>query len=297
MTDKTYQSPAAFRRALTDRLSTLAKESRWSMPLLQRQVAYDRLLQRLYLLDDGWIVKGATALMARDIGVRGTIDIDLYRNAPRRQAEEDLRRAAALEVGDWFRFTIGPAVTTGGAALAARFRVTSSIGTTTWVEFHIDLVGTEIRMSGEPEHVQPLVPGVIPNAEQHEYRVYPLVDHIADKVAAIYERHGADGYPSTRYRDLVDLVAIVTAVSVDAELQRNALVSEFARRHLLLPATFAVPDQALWEQGYAHEARRSLLRIASTLTDAVDIVGAFLNPLFNATASGTWVPQNLHWQH
>jgi hypothetical protein len=29
-------------------------------------MAYDRLLERLYLVDEGWIIKGATALLARD---------------------------------------------------------------------------------------------------------------------------------------------------------------------------------------------------------------------------------------
>jgi hypothetical protein len=28
------------------------------------------------------------------------------------------------------------------------------------------------------------------DVEQHGYRVYPLVDHVADKVTAIIERHG-----------------------------------------------------------------------------------------------------------
>lgn len=42
-----------------------------------------------------------------------------------------------------------------------------------------------------------------------------MVDHVADKVAATYERHGEDRRPSTRFRDLVDLVAIVTAASVE----------------------------------------------------------------------------------
>jgi hypothetical protein len=37
----------------------------------------------------------------------GTIDIDLYRQVAREIAEADLRRAAALEIGDWFRFEIG----------------------------------------------------------------------------------------------------------------------------------------------------------------------------------------------
>ena len=60
-----YASPAAFRRALTDKLKALAKESKWESPQLQRQMAYDRLLERLYMVDDGWIVKGAVALLAR----------------------------------------------------------------------------------------------------------------------------------------------------------------------------------------------------------------------------------------
>lgn len=53
-----YKTPAAFRRALTDELRELSKESRWNLPQLQRQMAYDRLLERLYLVDDCWIVKG-----------------------------------------------------------------------------------------------------------------------------------------------------------------------------------------------------------------------------------------------
>jgi hypothetical protein len=49
-----------------------------------------------------------------------------------------------------------------------------------------------------------------------EHRAYPLVDHVADKVAAMFELHGEKCAPSTRYRDLVDLVAIVISASVDA---------------------------------------------------------------------------------
>jgi hypothetical protein len=75
-----YKTPAAFRRALTDRLRSVASEAGiWSLADLQRQFAYDRLLARLYLLDDSWILKGATAMLARRIAVRHTIDIDVYR--------------------------------------------------------------------------------------------------------------------------------------------------------------------------------------------------------------------------
>lgn len=48
-----YSSPGAFRRALTDRLRSLADTTQWTLPQLQRQFAYDRLLERLYLIDDG----------------------------------------------------------------------------------------------------------------------------------------------------------------------------------------------------------------------------------------------------
>lgn len=88
-----YATPTAFRRALTDRLRSLAGTSRWTMPQLQRHVAYDRLLERLYEFDRNWVVKGATALMARELGSRGTLDIDLYREISLAAAEADLRGA------------------------------------------------------------------------------------------------------------------------------------------------------------------------------------------------------------
>jgi len=162
MTDgRSYRSPGAFRTALTDKLRDLATRSRWSLQQLQRQMAYDRLLQRLYLVDEGWIIKGATALLARDIGVRGTIDIDVYREVAREIAERDLRRAAALDIGDWFSFEIGaprPVVNSGGV----RLPVTALVGNTVWVQFHVDLVGTDLRMTGQPEDVPPLARVVMP---------------------------------------------------------------------------------------------------------------------------------------
>ena len=92
--ERGYGSPDAFRRALTDRLRAAARESRWDLPQLQRQMAYDRLLERLYFVDDGWIVKGAAALLAREIGVRASIDIDVYRAKALEIAEAELRAAA-----------------------------------------------------------------------------------------------------------------------------------------------------------------------------------------------------------
>ena len=111
-------------------------------------------------------------------------------------------------------------------------------------------------MTGEPEAVPPLARVVMPDVDQHGYRAYPLVDHVADKVAAMFELHGERGAPSTRYKD---------------------------------------PDRALWERGYAAEAGRSLLPVAHTLDDALATVTPFLDPLLDGSAAGRWDPEHRRW--
>lgn len=292
---RSYGSPTAFRRALTDRLKAAAAEGRWELPQLQRQMAYDRLLERLYLIDDGWVVKGAVALLARDIGVRASIDIDVYRTKAREHAETELRAAADRDIGDWFRFEIGRGQPSTDASAGVRLPITAYIGTTPWAQFHVDLVGPDIVMTGTPDDVPPLARVAMPDVEQHGYRAYPLVDHIADKVSAMFQRYGSQEQPSTRFRDLVDLVAIVSGVSVEADAQAAALVSEADRRGITLPSQFDAPDRELWEKGYAAEASKSLLLFAHTLDDALAVVRPFVNTLLDGTAEGSWDPQTGKW--
>lgn len=289
MTDESgYTSPGAFRRALTDRLRGLAAESRWTLPQLQRHMAYDRLLERLYLVDDAWVVKGAAALLARDLGVRATIDVDVYRPRSGVAAEADLREAAARDIGDWFRFEIGAGRPVGAGDPGVRLPTAAYIGPTAWARFHVDLVGSDLRMTGEPDAVPPLARVLMPDLVQHGYRAYPLVDHVADKVVATFELHGPQRRPSTRYKDLVDLVSIVTRASVGAVPQLAALTSEASRRGVTLPRRFDVPDRPLWETGFFAEATRSLLQVGRRLDDALSIVRPFLDPLLQRTAVGTW---------
>lgn len=151
-------------------------------------------------------------------------------------------------------------------------------------------------MTGEPEAVPPLARVLMPGVEQHGYRAYPLVDHVADKVLATFQRYGEQQTPSTRYKDLVDLVAITTGASVEAQPQLAALASEAQRRGVTLPHMFDVPDRALWEPGYAAEAGRSLLPLARTLDEALAVVRPLLDPLLDGTAVGRWNPQAGSWE-
>lgn len=163
------------------------------------------------------------------------------------------------------------------------------------MEFHVDLVGADLRMTGQPEEVPPLARVLIPDVEQHGYLAYPLADHIADKVAATFERHGQRQMPSTRYRDLVDLVAIATSAPVSAEELREAVSSEARRRKITLPTKFDVPDRDLWEKGYAREAAQSLLSSAHTLDEALAVVRPFIDPILDGVASGSWDPNRNAW--
>lgn len=290
-----FQTPAAMRRALTDRLRILAASGRWTLPQLQRLIAYDRLLERLYRRSDGWIVKGAAALLAREIGVRATIDLDVYRAGEVGRSESDLREATLIDLEDWFVFEIGSPRAAGDVGVGRRLPVTATIGGAIWSSFHVDLV-SGLTMIGKPDRVAALAPLGLPSVKQGGYLAYPLIDHIADKVAAMYELHGSAAMPSTRYRDLVDLVAIALVASPTADPLRKAIRSEESRRGIRLPGHLVVPDRSLWTGGYAAEARRSLLTEGRSLAAAIEVAGSLLNPILDGTGRGKWDPSLRRWR-
>jgi hypothetical protein len=292
--ERRYQTPEAVRRAITDKLSTEAAASPWRLRDLQRQYAYDQLVERLYRVDDAWVIKGATALLARGISVRHTVDIDVYRAGAIDDVERQVREAAALDIDDWMRFEVGRAVRiTAHGAQAARIKVRSFIGVKLWAAFQVDIVADGILMTGSPERVSPLTKVHIIDRQRASWWVYPMVDHVADKVCAILERHG--GYPSTRFKDLIDLVAISRRATVEANAQTLALAKEAARRDLQLPAAFDVPDRAIWERGYRAEARRTVGIHAGNLETALTTVRPFLDPLLDGTGTGSWNPDTQAW--
>jgi hypothetical protein len=157
------------------------------------------------------------------------------------------------------------------------------------------MVAEGIRMTGIPDHVTPLVSINVPGLQQAGYRAYPLTDHIADKTCAILERHGPGLWPSSRFKDLIDLVSLTTHPLLTAEAQLCALTSEAQRRRITLPRRFDVPDATLWERGYAAEARRAIVPTARTLGEALARVGPYLDPLLDGTATGAWHPGNRRW--
>jgi len=73
-----YATAKAFRKALEDRLNKTAGVEQIQVNRLRRQVAFDRLLARLFQADPApWVLKGGYALELRSRTARATVDIDL----------------------------------------------------------------------------------------------------------------------------------------------------------------------------------------------------------------------------
>ena len=260
MSSNPYADPDAMRNAIADRLRPIAKQQGIQLTNLQRQFAYDRLLCRIFKAEpDRWVLKGAAAILAR-LGpdARHTRDIDLLsRTGTLAEAERALNHAAALDLGDYFKFTLSPGrqIVQGEGAL--RVDVLASLGVETYAKFHVDLVADH-TMTGTPEPVTPLVKVDLPGLTTTDYYAYPMADHVADKVCALLETHRrASGLtePSTRVRDLVDLVTFAHTISVKADELRSALTSEAIRRQLDLPEHFPEPPGRDWPRGYANIVR------------------------------------------
>ncbi len=138
-----YQSGAAFRRALEDRLRTRSIDSGTPLVRLRKMVAFERLLARLFKdQPDGWVLKGGLALQLR-LGdrARTTKDVDLLHTVGREDARRTLARAAALDLGDWFEFEVTqpadepPDLQAGGL----RFPVHALLDGRTFEAFHVDV--------------------------------------------------------------------------------------------------------------------------------------------------------------
>jgi hypothetical protein len=308
-----YRTAAALRTALRDRLAKLAHtNTTHGLDELQRQLAYDRLLARVFNADDAdrWVFKGAGALLARLSDARHSRDIDLAftGSSPARTAAAadeqarsliddavaSLRTAINTDLGDFFRFEIPRISTLPEAAKGCRVHVETYLGPR-YASFHVDLVvGT--AMSGTPEPGPPLVPLDIPGLIRPDYRLFPLTDHIADKFCAIIETHQhADGtQPSTRVKDLVDLALIAGTQHIDADQLTVAVRAGAAHRALLLPERLAIPDTPLWRHGYPARAREAA-RAVPDFDQAMALVTALLDPALQGTARGTWNPRTASW--
>lgn len=303
MTEPTfrYTTPTAFRTALKERFGQIARtDRRYRLDELQRQFAYDRALARLFSSPeaDHWVLKGAGALLARLTAARHSKDLDVFLSVNDADAEDAvnaLRTAFQLNLGDHFTFDITRVAPLQEEARGARVHVNARLGPTSFASFHIDVVVGTV-MTGTPDIVAPLTPLEIEGLVRPQYRVFPIADHLADKLCATIGSYTRTGQPksSSRVKDLVDIAIIASTQTVQATVLTSAVVSNAAMRKIELPERFIVPDVTGWAARYPKVVAEAP-GPAPDFDAAVALASQIFDPVLNGTAIGSWRPSSRSW--
>lgn len=291
-------APAAFATLVRARLKAEAARRKRPVNQLEREFVLQRFLARIFADSESpWVLKGGTGLLIRLPDARHSQDLDLLHPSTDLPTAVGELRELSRRGEDPFTFTVGTPVAMSGGVDAAKVQVEVSLGARSFHRFPID-VSTALPFIARVERHRPLlvveVPGVGPLPP---FALFPLADQIADKVCAMYQRYGSAQAASSRYRDLVDLVLIITHFQVEAAETAAALAAESTRRAMTLPAALQAPG-AQWQAGYPATARDTALpRELHDLPAALKAAAVCLDPLLSGqVTTGTWHPAEHRWQ-
>lgn len=297
-----YASAAAVESAIRDAArNAAASDPSVSVSDRIRQEYFRRFLSRVFAeqRDSNWLLKGGTGLLARAPSARVTRDVDLFHAQVGLDAAlDDLRRLASIDLGDFFRFEyLRHAQTIGGQQQAHTdgYHVDFDVylGANHKGTLRVDLV-VGVVVTGEVTVQAPANGLTLPRLPSHAYRLYPVVDQIADKVCATLAEYR--GTPSTREKDLVDLVVIAMTEDVGADALRTAILAESAMRSLRGVMALTVPSA--WGAVYATSAR-SVPYCADfrTVELAAELMRSFVDPVLrNEVAGMTWRHAERAWR-
>lgn len=237
-----YATAGAFRRALEDRVKRIAHEEKVDVNRLRRQVAFDRLLARLFLPDQtSWVLKGGYALELLFDTARATIDIDLTlpglvatSGQTNDVIHEMLQKTAGAALDDWFEFAFAAPIMDFDAAPygGARFPVETRMDARIFARFHLDVgVGDVVIQPVDVVECRDWL--AFAGITRPSVRMIPLEQQFAEKFHAYTLPRST---PNSRVKDLVDLALLVHAGKLKLARVSSAIDATFARR-----GTHAVP--------------------------------------------------------
>lgn len=252
---------------------------------------------------------GGNALLIRAGGGRFTRDIDLARETtwddPTPVRKELQALVDAWGQVDLFRFELGDIDphsdpdSFGYGAKTAKIPVTVWLGNRIFDTFIIDI--TNRRHDHGPVDLLPLTPVIEHETLTHlpKVPVAAVENHLADKICALYELHGRNkDQPSTRYRDLADIVRLITASRIDAARLREVLDHGQQRRGIVLPQQLQAPSPR-WVENFPRAAKdfaeypAEHQRLEASLNHAREC----LNPVLAGTITARhWDPTTRSWR-
>jgi hypothetical protein len=244
---KKYTSAGALRRALEDRLRQTATTEQVDLARLRRQVAFDRLLARLFRSDDApWALKGGYAMELQLRVARTTVDIDLTLPAGLNLSSKEAlttatvrempQEAASLDLGDWFLYTVGAPMMDLDAAPygGARYPIECRIDGRTFSRFHLD-VGIGDVLIPPLQKIQGQDWLGFAEISPAEMRLISKEQQAAEKLHAYTLPRSS---PNSRVKDLVDLLLLIRTGEVRQTQLTEAVRMTFDRRktHAILNA-------------------------------------------------------------
>ncbi len=290
-----YGDAAAFRQALEVRLRTSAAGDGARLARDRKRVAFDRLLARLLeAAPEHWLLKGGFALDLRlSNRARTTRDVDIDWQEAEEELSDALIDAAALETGDFFTFEIErmgtPPERLGGSH---RFRTTAYLAGRQFETFLLD-VGLPSDLVGE--HDTLTTPDLLAFAgiDPVEVPAVPLERQIAEKLHAYSRRYG-NNQPSSRARDLIDIILMSELASFEFDQLRDVIVGVFETRATHDLPTSVPPPPSVWAVPFRALAQE--VGLDPDLSAGHHLAASFLDPVLAAGPGLThWDPNALEW--
>lgn len=292
----TYPTPQAFDRALKRACAQAGGDA----GELYRGMLRDRFLCRIFSGDDpAFVLKGGSNMLARIPDARHTRDLDFGTRAKldADQALSEIESLACRDLGDWCRFELTKTEETldeNGYSRLLRLRYATFIGEQEKDPVLIDL-SLDCETTLPPERIMPANRIEVEGITVCDYLAYPLPDQLADKLCAIMERQPG-GWPSSRMKDLVDVVSYAMSEAFNLGELSYAIWHECSKRGMAVPGRFEAPES--WRGSFAAYARKNGLDAEHAAFDsASDLAARFFNPALAQGGDGrkTWDPDRLVW--
>ncbi len=298
MAPRTYDSPAAFKQALEQRLRA-ASTSGVDFSRRRQLLVFDRFLARVACtMGEAAVLKGGLVLELRLTRARTTKDVDLRFTGSPAVILDSLQAAGRLDLGDFLTFEVRPdpahpAIRNEGMPYGGlRHRAEARLGGRLYGQpFAVDVAFGD-PIVGTPEFLT--TPDLLAFAgiAAPTVPVYPIESHIAEKLHAYSMPRRHD---NTRVKDLPDLALLGTIRELDGDRLREALDRTFTFRgtHAVPPSLPEPPDA--WVEVYRRMALEDGLEWRD-LPALVAAVGAFLNPVLGKAQHLRWSPSLWRWE-
>lgn len=243
---------------LNQRIKSTAANIGMTSKRLRQRIAFQRMLARLSL-DPAWVLKGGFSLEMRlGLVARATKDLDVWRLSPPLQTALDLQdivdAALDADLQDGFTFRISsPRHIDFQDSEPSTWRI--SIGVlyfgSPFVETTLDIATTQLAAREETDAL------CIESALIGEPFVIPAVDlnrHGAEKYHAMVRLY-SNNRPSTRVKDLVDIVLLIEGEWLNLSKLGAALRRVFMERNGIDPPPSMPPQPPTdWEPTYTRLA-------------------------------------------